>query len=356
MPECQTQNGAWGGLQLVTSSTCLQDPSDRWTASQLLEHPLLERHAPCPEELAAVVRAQQPAVPAAGLEPELATPAAAPGPADCAPLPSAGAAASATKAHNSAAAAAGPQAAAEKVLSSAAAVGLRGAAATWAVHRAAPEAACFAVKQTRPSSLTGRAPPGHRSMPLPGRQPGTAEPLGRLLDYGADNLPPRQAPASLAARQCPQTGSAKHAGAALTAQSPPTQAQQIPAQPEAQQELVASPTARRSVQLRSSPEGMAGVAGAAGARSACRQAQSAALQPFVDAGSDNASQVGTVGSCLLHCEHVADESHLKLLTGMQTKGAQHLSPLDPTDGAASPPSSDQTPAHQVTTLWINGSQ
>ena len=239
-----------------------------------------------------MVRTQQPAVPAVGLEPELATPAAAPGAADGAQLPSAGAAASATKAHGSAAAAAEPQAAADKVLSSAAALGLRGAAATWAVPRAAPEAACFAVKQARPSAFTGRAAPGHRSMPLPGRQLETAEALGRLLDYGADNLPQRQAPARLPACQSPLTGSAKHADAALTAQSPPTQAHQIHAQPEAQQRLVTSPTARRRVQLQSSPEGMASVAGAAEARSTCRQAQSAALQPFVGAGSDNASQVG----------------------------------------------------------------
>ena len=240
-----------------------------------------------------MVRAQQPAVPAAGLEPELATPAAAPGSADSAPLPSAGAAASATKAHGSAAAAAGPQAAADRVLSSVAAMGLRGAAATWAVHRAAPVAACFAVKQAQPSAVTGRAAPGRQSMPLPARKPGTAEALGRLLDYAADKLPPRQAPASLSARQSPQAGSAKHVDAAIAAQSPPIQVHHNPAQPETQQGVGTSAIARRRVQLRSSPEGMARVAGAAGPRSACRQAQSAALQPFLDAGSDNASQVGT---------------------------------------------------------------
>ena len=254
-----------------------------------------------------MVRAQQPAVPAAGLEPELATPAAALGTADGAQLPSAGAAASATKAHGSAAAAAGPQVAADKVLSRAAATGLRDAAATWAVHRVAPEAACFAVGQARASAVTAearacptakqaasgasRATPGHQQILLPARKPGTAEALGRLLDYAADNLPLRQAPASLPGRQMPQAGSAKHADAALTAGSPPTQAHQISG---AQQGIVASPIARKRVQLRSSPEGMAKLAGAAGPRSACRQAQSAALQPFVDAGSDNASQVGTL--------------------------------------------------------------
>ena len=254
-----------------------------------------------------MVRAQQPAVPAAGLEPELATPAAAPGSADGAQLPSAGAAASATKAHGSAAAAAGPQAAADRLLSSAAATGLRGAAATWAVHRAAPEAACFAAKQAQPSAVMGRAAPGRQPMPLPARKPGTAEAWGRLLDCEADKLPPRRAPASLSARQSPQAGSAKHVDAAITAQSPPIQVHQNPAQPETQQGVGTSPIARRHVQLRSSPEGMARVAGAAGPWSACRQAQSAALQPFLDAGSDNASQVG-FGNCLLHCERGADES------------------------------------------------
>ena len=255
-----------------------------------------------------MVRAQQPAVPPAGLEPELAAPAAALGAADGAQPPSAGAAASAPKVHSRAAAAAGPQAAANKVLSSAAATGLQGAAATWAVHRAAPEA-CFAVKQARPSAVTGRVAPGHQPMPLPERKPGTAEALERLLNYAADNLPRRQAPASLPARQSPQAGSAKHADAALTAQSPPTQAHQIPAQPDAQQGLVASPISRRRVQLRSSPEGMARVAAAAGPKSACRQAQSAALQPFVDAGSNDASQVGSLGSCPLPCGRSADNLH-----------------------------------------------
>ncbi len=305
--DARLQKGTLGGLHLFSSTTCLQNPSDRWTASQLLEHPFLQQHAPCPEELAKVVRAQQPAVPPAGLEPELATPAAALGAADGAQPPSAGA--SAPKAHSSAAAAAGPQAAANKVLSSAAATGLQGAAATWAVHRTAPEAACFAVKQARPSAVTGRVAPGHQPMPLPERKPGTAEALERLLNYAADNLPRRQAPASLPARQSPQAGSAKHADAALTAQSPPTQAHQIPAQPDAQQGLVASPIARRRVQLRSSPEGMARVAAAAGPKSACRQAQSAALQPFVDAGSNDASQVGSLGSCPLPCGRSADNLH-----------------------------------------------